>query len=439
MRPVLRPALVIAAAGVTLSACSDQSGHNATAPTFPQRVSAAVLPLSCDFTTLKSNARNYAASNKDALITIVGDLQSLSRKGPNAQATDKAFDGLSRLAAMRGTSAQNSAATGALFNATTLGFIGCMESYIAGTVPDNFSVAGALGSGWLYEVRGKSSDSPDGAYERGAAAAYWAAEAPGGWAPATSSQATRFLIYGFRLVDFLPNDPKVGTGFELRTVPQIGSGLTLGSPLSIGVCNVDETPTMRVQHINTILPNKELTCASPPGFALGDATGPAAVFAFARRAVDFFAVKPAHATMFFGIVGGAVSELSPSVVIDMQSVQLALVDPIADGRISRPLADTNDVALQVRVTTQNGTPLPNVAVTIGIAGNSSSIAYFKEGNNGPDVPTVTRTTNASGIATFDNPDVFLVKAGGYQLVATGGFDGVNGAPFLSNSFNIQNK
>jgi hypothetical protein len=46
-------------------------------------------------------------------------------------------------------------------------------------------------------------------------------------------------------------------------------------------------------------------------------------------------------------------------------------------------------------------------------------------------------TGADGIASFAG--VCLTKAGGYQLVATGTFDGVPAQPKLSNSFNIQNK
>ena len=51
--------------------------------------------------------------------------------------------------------------------------------------------------------------------------------------------------------------------------------------------------------------------------------------------------------------------------------------------------------------------------------------------------TVTRTTNASGVADFSG--VSVTKAGGYRLTATGSFDGVVGQPVTSNLFNIKNK
>jgi len=428
----------IVAIAVSITACGEPARPSAPAAP-PADLAAGALPLSCSFTTLKSNARAYSSSNQDPLFTIIGDLQSLSKNGPNAAATDKAFDGLSRLAAMRGTSAQSSSATGTEFNDLTTGFLGCMESYITATVPADFTVAGALGAGWLYEVRGKdAADGSLGTYERGSTP-FWAAEAPAGWGASISaaSQAKRFLIYGSRITDFLSNDPEVGSAFELRTIPTIGSGvLSFSSPLSIGVCSLDVTPTLRVQHVDNILPLKPLTCSGPPAFAMARSPNAKLLGALARRAVALLTPRSAEAALFLGAVGGGASELSPSAVIDMQSVTLAFVKPIADGATSLPLADADGNPIQVSVTTRNGSPLPGVVVTLAVALNSSSIAFFSDGTNAPSA-TVTRTTGADGIATFGG--VSLTKAGGYQLGAAGSFDGVAGAPVTSNSFNIQNK
>ena len=427
----------VAASVLALTACGDTARPPASAA--PRSDVVGPLAVTCNFTTLKQNARAYAASNKDPLFTIIGDLQSLSKNGPNAAATDKAFDGLSRLAAMRGTSAQLSGTTGTVFNALTTGFLGCMESYITATIPGDFTVAGALGPGWLYEVRGKdASDGSLGAYERGNTP-FWAAEAPAGWGTSISatSQAKRFLIYGSRITDFLTNDPEVGSAFELRTIPTIASGaLAFSSPLTIGVCNLDVTPTMRVEHINTILLLQSLSCSGPPAFAAASTPSSRFLAALGRHAAELLTPNTAQAAFKLGAVGGGASELSPSVVIDMQKVTLAFVKGVANGTNSAPLADTSGNPIQATVTTLNGTPLPNVLVTLAIAGNKSSIAFFQDGTSAPSV-TVTRTTNANGLVTFAG--VSLTKAGGYQLTITGSFDGVAGAPVLSNSFNIQNK
>jgi hypothetical protein len=399
----------------------------------------APLALSCDINALKSNARAYAASNKDPLYTIIGDLQQFVKKGPTAHGTDKAFDGLARLAAMRGTTAQSSSATGTAFNGLTTGFLGCMESYISANVPGDFSVANALNPGWMYEVRGGASDAAAGAYERGESP-YWAAEAPQGWSVASSSTAKRFLVYGYRLTDFLTADPTVGSAFEVSTIPTIAGGsLVLGSPLTVGECAVDLTATLRVQHVSTILPASALTCDEAPSFAsiaapsLHQSSLP---LRFAQRALDLFTPRTLNAAMIIGSVGGAGSVLSPFAVVDMQSVQFAFVNPIVDGRVSVALADANGDPVQIRVSTQNGSPLPGASVTLAIAGNSSSIAFFRDGDANPSV-TVTRTTDENGLATFD--DVYLTKAGGYTITAGGSFDGVSGVSTLSNSFNMQNK
>ena len=437
MRHPYLASLLAVASVAALAACGETptSSRNARVA----RATTAPLALSCDINALKTNARDFASSNRDPLFTVIGDLQQLVKSGPTVAGTDKAFDGLARLAAMRGTTAQSSTATGTAFNALTLGFLGCMESYIAANVPGDFSVAGALNPGWMYEVRGKASDDAAGAYERGESP-YWAAEAPQGWTVASTSVAKRFLIYGYRLTDFLTTDPTVGSAFEVSTIPTIASGgLTLGSPLIIGQCNVDLTSTLRVQHEESILTLSELACATPPTFAsLSTGSGANGSFPLrlAQRALDLFTPRTLDAAMIIGSVGGAGSVLSPFAVIDMQSVQLGFVSPVANGVTSQPLADASGNPVQVRVTTQNGSPLGGVVVTLSIAGNSSSVAFFQDGSAAPSA-TVTRTTGADGLATFNN--VLLTKAGGYTLVATGAFDGVAGAPVLSNLFNIQNK
>jgi hypothetical protein len=437
MRHPYLASLLTAASVAALAACGETPTSTRNAQV--ARATTAPLTLTCDINGLKTNARAFSSSNQDALFTIIGELQQLVKKGPTAAGTDKAFDGLARLAAMRGTSAQNSSATGSVFNALTLGFVGCMESYISANVPGGFSVVGALTPGWMYEVRGKASDAAAGAYERGESP-YWAAEAPNGWTVAATSVAKRFLIYGYRLTDFLTTDPTVGSAFEVATIPTIASGkLTLGSQLTVGQCEVELTSTLRVQHEQSILKESPLTCSTPPNFAKLSTSPGSNGFSplrLARHALDIFAPRTLEATMIIGSVGGGRSVLSPFAVIDMQSVQLAFVHGIADGAISKALADTSGDPVQVRVSTLNGSPLSGATVTLSIAGNSSSIAFFQAGGAAAS-STVSRTTDASGLATFSN--VRLTKAGGYTIAAVGSFDGVPGTSVLSNSFNMQNK
>ena len=442
----LRPTLVLVAAGVTLSACSDDRAPTVTAPP-PVRPSAS-LSLACDPSSLTTLASAYAASPNDPLFGIITALVPFAFH-PGPVATDLAFDGLSRLAAMRGTSAQKSGATGATFDALVKGLLGCTESYISSTVPATFSVANALGGGWMFEVRGDDSQDPAtaGAYARGSVP-FWAAEPQSGktWgnslkvtAPSTTTATNRVLIYGFRQTDYTTLDPKVGNAFELLTVPTIASGvLALTPAINIGLCQVDLTETARVQHVVSILPEEGLTCATPPAFSATAAVSksfldPAWI---AGKAVGFFAPRTLEAAMFVGSIGGAVSELSPSAVIDMQEVDLDFALTVKDGNRSEPLQSANGGPLEVRVDTKNGSPLTAATVTLSIEGNRSSHAFFQDGSNPPSA-TVTRTTDENGVATFAG--VAVTKPGGFRIVATGNFDGVDGVPVTSNLFNIKNK
>jgi hypothetical protein len=413
--------------------------------------------LACDFTALKADVRAYAVlGNRDTLATIIGDLQSLVKNGPTAAGTDKAFDGLARLAVMRGnTTYQKSTATGVLFDDIARRLLGCAEPYVVAGAPANTFVD-ALKAGWAFEVRGKTGvDAEAGVYERGSAGSYWAAEAGGAtWgatlvvgAPTGTIPTDRALVFGYRTT-FLTADPKAGSAFEHFTIPAIGNGgyLTLSPGLKIGLCSVELNNTLRVQHVTTVLPllrNADaLACATPPAFTPAAATlgalNPASVV---RRVAGFFTPATAYAAFAAGSVGGAVSELSPSAVIDMQQVVLTYKFAIVNGKNSTPLAGTDGGPVKVLVSTlgnpdipNSGVGLPNVTVTLAVAGNNSVIAFFSDTTA---KVTVSRMTGPDGVASFDG--VSLTKAGGYQLVATGTFDGVAGQPKLSNSFNIQNK
>jgi hypothetical protein len=291
-------------------------------------------------------------------------------------------------------------------------------------------------------------------YERGASP-FWATETIGTatWAGTLNvtspSNATthRALIYGFHPETFNTKDPQISK-FEHFTIPAIPNdehtgALALTAPgVNIGLCAMAAVnSTQRVQHVNEVLPKKELRCSTPPEFgSLSTSSVFAGIPAILGRAFDMFAPQPLHAAVLLGAVGGSKGELSPSAVIDMEQVTLSFVFPILDGKNTTPLLGSDSLPVKVLVATKGGTPLAGVHVKHELAGNSSVIAFFSESANcgPPTAASVTRgPTGADGIASFAG--VCLTKAGGYQLVATGTFDGVPAQPKLSNSFNIQNK
>src|SRR4051794_1480019 len=118
-RHQLRTAVGLCAATVTLSACTDRSSSAPTSPVIP-RVNAAVsatglTTLTCDINALKAGARDFTKSGSDPLFKIIGDLPTAVKNG-SAAATDKAYDGLARLAAIRGTGEQKVGVAGAVFD-----------------------------------------------------------------------------------------------------------------------------------------------------------------------------------------------------------------------------------------------------------------------------------------------------------------------------------
>src|SRR5688500_13141717 len=131
MRSLLRTSLALCAASAVLAACTDQP---ATAPavraTIPRAANALLLTGGCDVTQLKADARAYANRSNDVLVTIAGDIGGLTRNGVTAASTNKAFDGLARMAAIRGTSAMNPEVTGVVFDRLVRGFLKCMVTTV---------------------------------------------------------------------------------------------------------------------------------------------------------------------------------------------------------------------------------------------------------------------------------------------------------------------
>jgi len=481
----LRTALAISLASAALAACSDQPGSAPTDPSRPTvRIPAAVngavlaLPACGDFTQLKADSRAYTKSN-DALLTIAGDLQSeVGKRGRTRAATNLVLDGLARIAAIRGTTAQNSDITALVFDRLVRGWLACPETtFTSGalepTPPLTTDGVGgfgpALGSHWVFEVRGKNTDPPGGAYERNkppVGTTFWALE-PGetdgqgnpSWAASIGGSLGlgRIFIYGYQ-IDNNAIPAKFGSSFEHRTIPKISptgtNNPTFTLSEKVGLCGLDAQGGRRVDHNNAFLPLvTSFQCVQPPEIL---ASSSSAIYALqslnpislAQRAMAFLAPQPLHAAI--SIVGGRGGPLSPSSVFDLSQYGLSIQGTVADGKTSVPLAFVGSgnppVTVFVSVPGNNGPVAAPVGtpVAISIVGNSSSIAFFKDGASAPATATVTRFVGASGIVSF--ADVFLTKSGGYQVAfrvslpnGNGGVDFLGGNVATSNSFNYQNK
>jgi hypothetical protein len=440
----------------------------------PAAVNGAVLALpACDFTQLKSDSRAFVSKSNDVLLTIAGDLQQeVGKKGRSRAATNLVLDGLSRIAAVRGTGDQDPTVTALVFNRMVKGWLACAEdSFTAGALEpdppltsDNVGGFGpALGSHWVFEVRGKTST--DGAYERNkppVGTMFWALE-PGAadWGSSIggSLRLDRVFIYGYQTGN--PSIPaKFGSSFDHRTIPKISDpkdkNPTFTLSVKAGLCGLDAQDGRRVNHDNVFLPLVTgFQCLPPAAIDAGSS-----IYAFrllnpmslAQRAIDFLGPKQLYAAL--GVVGSRPKGLSPSAVYDLSQYQLGGLGTISDGnnKVQLHLVTPANAPVTVHVTVPGANPgdppvdAPvGTPVAISILGNSSSIAYFADGSaNATPTPTVTRLVGDNGIVSFDN--VFLVKAGGYQLAfrvslstETGGIDFQGAQVLVSNSFQNQNK
>lgn len=417
-----------------------------------------LTPLACDFTALRADARGYARTGGDLLFTIINELQDAknARRPVAGVVDDKVFDGLARMAAIRGTSDQKTGVDdqGVIFNNLVHRFLGCASADVRANVLEA-DFAGALGDGWMFEVRGKNSDpvgprdDPTGvAYQRGAAGAkYWWGVEPtaASWNAAITAAAPlakRVLVYGYP-TDFFTIPGALGTSFDTRTVPRIAKDV-FGLAVKVGLCVYDAedpetliTPTQRVNHDHTFYQKLTLTCGTdaPTYIAAG---APSPLNSLTQYALSLFSPKPAYAaTVFFGgSIAAAPSELSPSAVYDLGLANLAFNDrTIKDTRVNTELKTESGDVLKVIATGPGDKVLPDIDIKLEIAGNESTISFFKVGS--ATSYFVSRKTNASGVASFDG--VGVTKAGGYTLSAKIDAGGYTGPAILTYSFNVQNK
>ncbi|HEX5073830.1 MAG TPA: hypothetical protein VFW03_11515 [Gemmatimonadaceae bacterium] len=469
----LRTALALALASAALVACSDQPNSAPTDPSGPRvSIPAAVngdllTLLPCDINQLKADSRAFT-SPSDVLSTIANALQTeIGRRGQSETATDLVLDGLSRIAAIRGTANQNSDITALVFDRLVKGWLACAKpDFVAGAEAPNPPVAAgevggfgpALGSHWVFEVRGKDTDPAGGAYERNKPALtssiFWALEqGEATWAASIggSLKPDRVFIYGYQTSsETIP--AKSGSSFDHFTIPKISPdgtrNPTFTLSMKVGLCGVEGLGTgRRVNHDGVFLPLESNFACTPPA-VIADGSS---IYAFrllnpislAQRAIEFFGPQQLHAALG-GVVGSRPKGLSPSSVYDLSAYLLTGLDSIADGRTSKPLALKKGGDVTVTVSFDGALAPKGTPVTVSVVGNKSSIAFFKDGSNGTPGPTVTRYANASGVVSFG--DVYLTKAGGYILAfqvtlpnGTGGFDFKGANVIQSNSFNYQGK
>jgi hypothetical protein len=444
------------AVALFLAACTaDQAPERLSAPD-PALAAGAVSSL-CDFSRLKSDARAYFASSNDAVFTVIGDLQSASRGGPNATATDKAFDGLVQVAQARLTTRQKAGSTAAQGAAVALDFMGCMESYVTDALPSATQLAWSVAQGGIFAVRGGATDPATGGVFvnwSGLPLATWGVQpqASKSWTDIVANRTgsvrqKRFLIYGwstnaadpitstvtFRQPLASPATFTGAVGVELNTVPAPLTFVLPNHPI-VGVCDAATTGTTypRVQHKGIeVLGSTPITCDATLQTASAKSTSRLGSFLAALG--NLVAPKPAYAKMFFAAgVGGLTGSFSPFDVTDANGVNLQILSQPTDGYVDTTIpgtASTGYPYVTVQVTTQTTPAKPFVGawVKVIVANNSGSTVA----TTGDSV-----LTNTQGIAVFDH--LTVNKAGGYTI-SVNVADGITGVTQVSTLFNMKNK
>ena len=479
--PVLRRSLFAIAAVGAVAACSDEPTPAPTAPVTPGApqfdvgVAArpAWIPSVCDITLLKSDARAYAKKSNDQLLGIIGDLGTEYGKSRFRNATLKAFDGLARVAAIRGTGDQKTDITPAIFNSLVEGFLACMEPAVVDNAieptppPPNAGIGfgAALGSNWVFEVRGRTTNDKEPALQRTkdpAPETWWTLEPPGAatWAQAIGGTLNldRVFVYGYQ-TSAVAFPGGVGSSFDHLTIPRISrdappkSGPDLRPytlSVEIGLCGVEPGDSRFLNHDNVFVPlltGIDCDLITPQQIlptSSGLAFGGSRPMMLAHQAMNLFAPKLLHAAAFRSVTGGSRDYLSPSSVYDLSLLNLGPVGTIADGRNSEPVVlfgtAIPPLPVTLKVTVVGGGNAPDgTPVTVSIVGNQSNIAFLKDGASAPATATVTRyVSGGDGVVSFEN--LIVTKAGGTQLGFQIEFDGFASPQIItSNTFNIQNK
>ena len=397
---------------VTVAGCQ---ADPTTSPQFSREGNSSIgAPLACNFPVLRQGATAFFSSPSDSIFQIIDDVELLWLPGGTAAADNKAFDGMARLAAARGTTAQ--AGTGADGEQVIKGFIGCTSITAVPSDVDSLDVA--INAGAL-EVRAGLRDGPGPVLAFRATPGHrtWAFPMWGGESSSWSATlGQRTLLFGYeRPVSSFTTEPPVSsngvpfTGFELSSFP---SGLTFPATaqLTTGIC-IDQFQYGLSRLLHDALPSSAILALSSPGFCTGGGPGLDPGSSWAGT------IAPSGITRLGG-VGGGLSGLSPSgaVVVTPANDIVVFTQQPSDGIVFRPMTPP----VTVRAQTQQGTPIGGVLVTITVV---------------PSGKSYTATTQPDGTATFAN--IRIPVAGTYTLTATATLAETSLLPATSRQFKIR--
>jgi hypothetical protein len=270
----------------------------------------------------------------------------------------------------------------------------------------------ALGPTGAFDVRGGPDDpltapvvSADG---------NWGVEPVFGDDWPTVTGGDRILIVGEPTTNGLGGENEVTFAFDFTKIPSI----SLAEDVVVSSCLVDDDQ-FRVQRETQMLPDADPSfCPLPLAGQSGDVFGP---LALAERLVRFMTPAPLYADAAMvgkGGKGGTADGFSRFVVVDAGAINLQFLDDPADVVIdpNTGVADLTD--LRVIAFGNNGTPLPEVDITIDWTVNNGTNVVLGGTTTLRTDPICSSIDACVPTGTVNFDDLTLNKAGGYRLVAT---------------------
>jgi hypothetical protein len=415
MRPLNASAL--AAAVLLLSACADD--RTSLLPSAP-RLTTGVTPSDCAPGQIKTDARAYFSAGGDEIFGIVNDLDRARRDGRVADADNKAFDGLARIATARTTSGatKGTASQGAT---VASGLIACISTIATAERPTAANLTASLSAGGLFAVRGGTATDRTPVFVYGGTAE-WGLQPVVSWADASSA---RRLFYAYPL--------SVGNGIDVNVTP---ASAAVPPKVIVGRC-VASVGTQRIEHnYEDVLAYRAFDCPTTRLYAATPA--PEGALSTALRTVGRLLLPTeAHAAALLASgMGGLSGSWSPFTAEEIGALKVSITAQPIDGLLTNVVASNSGV-VEVTVLRGDGTtPMKGAKVEIVVTGNSGS--FTPSGT--------TAYTDADGVAHFTS--FKLDKAGGYTFAAKASFaETVSGTATAitgptsatSDLFNLKNK
>jgi len=307
---------------------------------------------------------------------------------------------------------------------------------------DKTSASSALSAG-LFEVRGADAAAP-AALNLPATSPRWGVEPrfATGWPAAqaidpnavpTGAQP-RYLIFGYpTTAGTLGLPPSDGfSGFEVATRSTVGMDVDKNQ-LRVGACILggEGTSANRLIHLGVIIPNESPNFCSTVSAAGAKSTTWLASLTNGLTAL--IAPKPLYAKttlLDFDFTGGGMGGWSPMGfgAIPVSSVALSFDKQPFNSVAS--IDGTNDFVVVKATIGAAKNPVPDVTITLTIAGNNGSPAnaiLYPQGPHG--------VTGADGtVKIFFSAG----KAGGYTITANGSLETASTQSVISKLFNIKN-